>query len=79
MAFQIVRIETNQNGEVISRAATEPLFESLEHALAMAEFDASRCRVEYGYDSQADCWWGRDWAGGLARFVIEPVAVDVAA
>ena len=79
MAFQIVRVESNPNGEVISRRPSDPVFELLEHAQAMAQFDASRCRGDYGYDPTDDCWWGRDRSGAIVRFIVEPAAIEVAA
>lgn len=79
MAFQLVRLELNEAGAVVSRKPTQPLFELRDHAMAMAEFDAARCYGEYGYDGDRDCWWARDSRCRLFRFVVEPIAVDVAA
>ncbi len=79
MVFQLVRLELNEAGIVIGRKATQPLFELRNHAMAMAQFDAAHLHGDYGFDADQDCWWARDTRGRLFRFVIEPVAVDVAA
>ena len=51
----------------------QPLYELWDDAMALAEFDASRCAGDYGYDEQYDGWWAHDH-GRRYRFVIEPVA-----
>jgi hypothetical protein len=38
--------------------------------MALAEFDASRCEGDYGYDREHACWWARDH-GREYRFTIE--------
>jgi hypothetical protein len=71
--FQIVREELGSEGRVIARRPLQPLYELAEDAMALAEFDASRCDGAYGYDAQHDCWWARE-RGRRYRFVIEEVA-----
>jgi hypothetical protein len=41
--------------------------------MALAEFDASRCDGDYGYDEELVCWWARH-NGQNYHFAIEPVA-----
>ena len=71
--FQIVRLELNDNGDVIVRRPLQPSYELWEDAMALAEFDASRCTGEYGYDRKHDCWCAKD-ADRSYRFVAEPIA-----
>ncbi|HEY6256915.1 MAG TPA: hypothetical protein VIY51_14095 [Xanthobacteraceae bacterium] len=71
--FQIVRLELGRDGGVVARRPLQPLYELFEDAMALAEFDASRCAGAYGYDAQHDCWWARE-RGRQYRFVIEEVA-----
>jgi hypothetical protein len=61
--FQIVRVELNQDGHVVARWPLQPLYDLRDDAMALAEFDASRCAG----------WWARDH-GRSYRFVIEEVA-----
>jgi hypothetical protein len=70
--FQIVRMEFNRDGQFIARWPLQPLYELWDDAMALAEFDASRCAGDYGYDEQYDGWWARE-RGRLFRFVIEEV------
>ena len=70
--FQIVRLELNRDGRVVARWPLQPLYELRDDAMALAEFDASRCAGDYGYDEHHDGWWARD-AGRYYRFVIEQV------
>jgi hypothetical protein len=71
--FQIVRMELGRDGRVVARRPLQPLYELWDDAVALAEFDASRCAGDYGYDEQYDGWWARD-GGRNYRFVIEQVA-----
>jgi len=41
---------------------------------ALAEFDASRCAGEYGYDNERECWCATD-GDRRYRFVVEPIAL----
>ena len=43
MLFQLVRLELNENGNVVDRMVTRPLYGLRDHAMAMAEFEAARC------------------------------------
>jgi hypothetical protein len=52
MVYQLVRLELNDAGVVITRQPTQPLFELRDHAIAMAEFDAAHCYGDYGYDGE---------------------------
>jgi hypothetical protein len=70
--FQIVRMELDCDGLVVARRPLQPLYELRDDAMALAEFDASRCAGDYGYDEQHDGWWARE-RGRLYRFVIEEV------
>ena len=70
--FQIVRVELGREGQVVARRPLQPLYELREDAMALAEFDASRCAGAYGYDEQYDGWWARE-RGRHYRFVIEQV------
>jgi hypothetical protein len=70
--FQIVRMEFNRDGQLIARWPLHPLYELRDDAMALAEFDASHCAGDYGYDEQYDGWWARE-RGRLFRFVIEEV------
>ena len=71
--FQIVRLELNENGNVIARQPLQPLYELWEDATALAEFDASRCTGEYSYDNERGCWYASD-ADQSYRFVVESIA-----
>ena len=78
--FQIVRVEINRDGHAVARRPLQPLYELREDAMALAEFDASRCAGDYGYDEKRDCWWATDSRGRMYRFEVEEVAAeDVAA
>jgi hypothetical protein len=70
--FQIVRVDLDRDGHVIARWPLQPLYDLQDDAVALAEFDASRCAGAYGYDEKRDCWWARD-AGRHYRFVVEEV------
>jgi hypothetical protein len=71
--FQIVRLELDDNGNVIARQPLQPPYELWEDATALAEFDASRCTGEYGYDDEHECWCASD-ADRSYRFVVESLA-----
>ena len=71
--FQIVCLELNWDDDIFGRRALQPPYEVLEDALALAEFDASRCGGDYGYDDVRECWWACDDHGRKYRFVIERV------
>jgi len=71
--FQIVRLELGDNSNVIARQPLQPLYELWEDAMALAEFDASRCAGEYGYDHEHECWCASD-ADRSYRFVVESIA-----
>jgi hypothetical protein len=71
--FQIVRVEINNEGHVVARRPLEPPYDLRDDAMALAEFDASRCAGDYGYDERHDAWWASD-GGRHYRFVIEEVA-----
>jgi hypothetical protein len=44
--------------------------------MALAEFDASRCEGDFGYDEAHHCRWACE--GHRYRFVIEPIAPELA-
>jgi hypothetical protein len=71
--FQIVRLELDDSGNVVERRPLQPPYELWEDAMALAEFDASRCAGEYGYDSGHECWWASD-ADRSYRFVVASIA-----
>jgi hypothetical protein len=71
--FQIVRVELDRDGHVVARRPLQPLYDLHDDAMALAEFDASRCDGDYGYDEQYDGWWGCE-QDRVYRFVIEEVA-----
>jgi hypothetical protein len=71
--FQIVRLEFNGGGRVITVELLRPLFELWKDAMAFAQFEASRCAGEYGYDAKQGCWWSRE-ADRSYRFVVEAIA-----
>jgi hypothetical protein len=71
--FQIVCLEVNWDGDVFGRRPMQPPYEILEDAMALAEFDASRCGGDYGYDEENECWWAYDHNGVRYRFVIEQI------
>lgn len=70
--FQIVRMEFDGDGVLVARRPLQPLYELWDDAMALAEFDASRCAGDYGYDEQYDGWWARE-RDRLYRFAIEVV------
>jgi hypothetical protein len=70
--FQIVCVELDRDGNVVARWPLQPLYDLWEDAMALAEFDASRCAGDYGYDEKFDAWWASD-DGRTFRFVIEQV------
>jgi hypothetical protein len=73
--FQIVRVELNRDGQVVARRPLQPLYDLWDDAMALAEFDASRCAGDYGPlpDPPGEGWWAHD-GGRIFRFVIEQVA-----
>jgi hypothetical protein len=73
MLFQLVRLEISEDGGVIARKETQPLFELQKDAIAMAEFEAARCYPEHAYDNETDCWTARDHRNRKFRFVVEPL------
>jgi hypothetical protein len=73
LMFQIFRLELNDNGNIVARQPLQPAYELREDAMALAEFDASRCAGEYGYDNEHECWRARD-ADRNYRFVVESIA-----
>jgi hypothetical protein len=79
--FQIVRVELNRDGQVVARRPLQPLYDLWDDAMALAEFDASRCAGDYGPlpdsptlagEGTGGGWWARD-DGRTYRFVIEQV------
>jgi hypothetical protein len=79
--FQIVRVELNRDGQVVARRPLQPLYDLWDDAMALAEFDASRCAGDYGplpdapplaAEGRGGGWWARD-DGRTYRFVIEQV------
>jgi hypothetical protein len=75
MLFQLVQIEVNGDGGGVATTRTEHLFELAQDAQAMAEFSASRCGTDYGYDADADCWWAKNVDDRTLIFVVRPVVV----
>jgi hypothetical protein len=73
LVFQIVRLELNDDSNVVARQPLQPPYELWEDAMALAEFDASRCAGEYDYDNEHGCWCATD-GDRKYRFVVEPVA-----
>jgi hypothetical protein len=80
--FQIVRVELNPDGHVVARRPLQPLYDLWDDAMALAEFDASRCAGDYGLlpdpppfagEGTGEGWWAHD-DGRTFRFVIEQVA-----
>ena len=80
--FQIVRVELNRDGQVLARRPLQPLYDLWDDAMALAEFDASRCAGDYGPlpdppslagEGTGEGWWAHDH-GRTYRFVIEQVA-----
>jgi hypothetical protein len=80
--FQIVRVELNRDGQVVARRPLQPLYDLWDDAMALAEFDASRCAGDYGplpdspvfaVEGTEEGWWACD-DGRTYRFVIEQVA-----
>jgi hypothetical protein len=71
--FQIVCLELNCRGDISRRWKLNPSYELWEDAMALAEFDASRCGGDYGYDDEHQCWWACDARGRSFRFVIDQI------
>jgi hypothetical protein len=64
--YQIVRLEVDCKGHVTGRQLLRPPYDLWEDAMALAEFDASRCEGDYGYDAEKACRKGllvgtREW------------------
>ena len=74
MLFQLVRLEISDDGSVLAREETQPLFELRQDAMAMAEFEAARYYEEYEYDRDGDCWTVRDRRDRKFRLVVEPLS-----
>jgi hypothetical protein len=79
--FQIVRVELNRDGHVVARWPLQPLYDLWDDAMALAEFDASRCAGDYGPlsdppplagEGTGGGWWAHD-GGRSYRFVVEEV------
>jgi hypothetical protein len=68
--FRIVRAELDGDGRIVARLPLQPAYDLWEDAIALAEFDASRCEDDYDYDNEYECWWGRE-NGRCYRFLIE--------
>jgi hypothetical protein len=79
MLFQLVRLEVSEEGAVLSRRETQPLFELREDAMAMAELEASRAYDECKFDADHSCWIVRDSRDRSFRLVVEPIAHEKAA
>lgn len=73
LMFQIVRLELSDESNVIARQPLQPPYELWDDAMALAEFDASRCAGEYDYDNEQECWCASD-GDRRYRFVVEPIA-----
>jgi hypothetical protein len=67
---------------VVARRPLQPLYDLWDDAMALAEFDASRCAGDYGPlpdpsrlagAGTGEGWWAYD-DGRAFRFVIEQVA-----
>jgi len=58
----------------MSRRVLQPFYELKDDAMAMAEFDASHCWGDYGYDIDGDFWWATDERGNRFRFLVEAAA-----
>jgi hypothetical protein len=71
--FQIVCLELNCDGDISRRWNLNPSYELLEDAMALAEFDASCCGGNYGYDDEHQCWWACDVQGRRFRFVVDQI------
>jgi hypothetical protein len=74
--YQIVRIELDPHDRVIARQSLQPTYELWDDAMALAEFDASRCDSEYGYDAARECWWACQ-SGRKFCFIVEPLAMPM--
>lgn len=74
MLFQLVQMDVDPDGGVIATTPTRPLFELAQDAVAMAEFSAARCGVDYGYDGDADCWWAAREDGRVVLFIVHPTS-----
>lgn len=72
MQFQLIQVELNEDGQVVATTRTLPLFDLQEDATAMAEFAATRCGGEYGYDAESERWWARDADGRMLTFDVVP-------
>jgi len=77
MAFQVVRIEMNDQGIVVERQRTDPPFGRREDAVAIAEFQAA-LTDECAYDAKRGCWRAREGRRAFT-FIIEPVPEGMAA
>lgn len=73
MPYQINRVQLNEHGDVICRTPLQPLYELRDHAMKIAEFEASHCWGEYDYDAERDCWWATDERDRRFRFEVEAV------
>jgi hypothetical protein len=71
--FQIAHLELGNDGTVIARQPLQPPYELWEDAMAIAQFDASRCTGEYDYDNEHECWRATD-SDHSYRFVVEAIA-----
>src|SRR5579862_8912530 len=71
--YQIVRLELNENGNIVARLPLQPPYDLWDDAMALAEFDASRSAGKYGYDNEHECWCAID-AERSYRFVVESIS-----
>jgi hypothetical protein len=71
--FQIVCLELNCDGDISRRWKLHPSYELWEDAMALAEFDASRCGGDYGYDDGHQGWWACDARGRRYLFVVDQI------
>ena len=68
--FQIVRLELSDDSNVVARQPLQPPYDLWEDAMALAEFDASRCAGEYGYDDEHECWCASDGENWPIAFAV---------
>ena len=71
--YQIIRLELDNNGNIVARHPLQPLYDLWDDAMALAEFDASRCAGKHDYDNEHGCWCAID-AERSYRFVVESTA-----
>jgi hypothetical protein len=78
--FQIVISELDCDGKVVAHWPVQPLYELWDHAVAIAEFDASRLSEDGSFEEADGCIQLTDTSGRALRIEVRELAsIELAA